>query len=58
MKYLIGDTPIKVIVKTAMDLPLGQGFGMSAAGALSATYALSKTINASTNDAMKASHFA
>ena len=45
--YLIGDNPIKVVVKTKYDLPFGQGFGMSAACALSATYALSKTVNLS-----------
>ena len=36
LKYLFGDNPVKVVVKTKLDLPLGQGFGMSAAGALSA----------------------
>jgi len=56
--YLIGDNPIKVVVKTKYDLPFGQGFGMSAACALSATYALSKTVNLSLSDAMKAAHFA
>ncbi len=58
LRYLIGDNPIKVIVKTKYDLPFGQGFGMSAACALSATYALSKTVNKSLSDAMKAAHFA
>jgi pantoate kinase len=58
LRYLIGDNPIKVIVKTKYDLPFGQGFGMSAACALSATYALSKTVNKSISDAMKAAHFA
>jgi pantoate kinase len=58
IKYLIGENPLKVVVKTYLDLPVGQGFGMSAAGALSSTYALSKTIRCSTIDAMKASHFA
>lgn len=58
LKYLIGENPIRVLVKTRSELPIGQGFGMSAAGALSATYALSKIVGLHTNDAMSASHFA
>jgi len=58
LKYLIGENPIRVVVKTKSELPIGQGFGMSAAGALSATYALSKIAGLNTNEAMKASHFA
>jgi len=58
LKYLVGNNSIKAVVRTKFELPLGQGFGMSAAGALSATYALAKIIGFSTNDAMKASHFA
>jgi len=58
LKYLLGESPIKVVVKTKFELPLGQGFGMSAAGALSATYSLAKILGVSTNDALKASHFA
>lgn len=58
LKYLIGENPIKVVVKTKYELPFGQGFGMSAACAISATYALSKIIDLSFSDAMKASHFA
>ena len=58
LKYMLGDNPIRVIVKTSLDLPTKQGFGMSAAGALSATYALAEVIGVSKNDAMKASHFA
>ena len=57
-RYMLGDNPLRVVVKTAMDLPIGQGFGMSAASALSATYALAKITNVSKNEAMKASHFA
>ncbi|MCK4366182.1 MAG: hypothetical protein KAW45_09025 [Thermoplasmatales archaeon] len=57
-RYMLGDNPLRVVVKTTMDLPIGQGFGMSAASALSATYALAKITNVSNNEAMKASHFA
>ena len=55
---MIGEKPFKINVKTKNFLPFGQGFGMSAAGALSATYACAKIIGASKNEAMKASHFA
>ena len=58
LKYLLSETPLHVIVKTKQVLPTGQGFGMSAAGALSATYALSKITNISQTDAMKAAHYA
>ena len=58
LRYLIGENPLKVIVKTKYEIPVGQGFGMSAAGALSATYALAKILNISTIDALRASHFA
>lgn len=57
LKHMIGNNPIHVVVKTSLDLPYGQGFGMSAASAVSATYALSKIIGVSKNEAMKASHF-
>jgi pantoate kinase len=57
LKHMISNNPIHVVVKTCLDLPYGQGFGMSAASALSATYALSKIIGVSKNEAMKASHF-
>jgi pantoate kinase len=58
LKYLLGNSPVKVVVKNKNELPVGQGFGMSAAGALSATYALAKILKISSNDALRASHFA
>jgi len=58
LKNMVGEQPVHVLVKTHLELPLGQGFGMSAASAVSATYALAKIINFSYADAMKASHFA
>ena len=57
LKHMIGNNPIRVTVKTTLDLPVRQGFGMSAASALSATYALAKVTGVSKNEAMKASHF-
>lgn len=58
LKYMLGKTPVHVVVKTDIELPLGQGFGISSACALSATYALANIIGVSTTEAMKASHFA
>ena len=58
LRYLVGDSPIKVVVRTKYDLPFGQGFGMSASSAVSATYALAKIIGVSKTEALKASHFA
>jgi pantoate kinase len=56
--YLIGDTPLKVTVNTMLDLPVSQGFGMSAASALSSTLALADLLNLPKEDAIKAAHYA
>jgi pantoate kinase len=58
LKYLLGEEKFKVVVKTNLQLPVGQGFGMSAAGALSATIALAQILEISRTEAMKSSHFA
>lgn len=58
VKRLIEDTPLKIIIKTKLDLPIGQGFGMSGAGALSATTALAKVLKIPKEQAIKTSHFA
>ena len=58
LKHMIGDNPIRVVAKITLDLPVGQGFGMSAACALSTTYALANITDTSKNDAMRASHYA
>jgi len=58
IKYLIGEKPLKLIVRTKLDLPIGQGFGMSAAGALSSSIALAKIVGLSKFDAIKAAHCA
>jgi pantoate kinase len=57
LKSLIGEKKIKIIIKTTLDLPLGQGFGMSAASVVSSSYALSKIMNFSYYEAIKASHY-
>ena len=58
IKYLIGSNKLKVLVKTRLQLPTGQGFGMSGAGALSAALAVSKITGQSREEALKAAHFA
>jgi pantoate kinase len=58
LKYLLRDNPLNVTVKTKTNLPSGQGFGISAASVLSTTMALTKIVNISKEEALKASHFA
>ena len=58
LKYIIGNNPLNVVVKTRLDLPIGQGFGMSAAGALSSCLAICKCLGLSSEDALKAAHIA
>ncbi|UCD14128.1 MAG: hypothetical protein JSW60_01555 [Thermoplasmatales archaeon] len=58
VKHLIGDTPLNVTVNTKLGLPLGQGFGMSGAGALSATTSLAKLLKIPKEHAIKTSHYA
>lgn len=58
VKHLIGNTPVSITINTELQLPIGQGFGMSAAGALSATTALAKILKIPKEEAIKTSHFA
>jgi len=58
IKYLIGKNKLKVLVKTILQLPMGQGFGMSGAGALSAALAVAQITGQSREEAVKAAHFA
>ena len=58
LQYLIGETPVTVLVKTVMDLPVSQGFGMSAGGALSASLALTRLLGLPKTLAIQAAHFA
>ncbi|MDG6228649.1 MAG: pantoate kinase [Candidatus Thermoplasmatota archaeon] len=55
---LIGAQPLKIISKIDNDLPMSQGFGMSAAGVLSTSYALTSCLHLSLEDAVKAAHAA
>jgi len=58
LKYMIGENKLNIAVKTTLDLPMGQGFGMSGAGALSACLAAAKLCGLNSSDALRASHFA
>jgi len=59
VKYLIGKTPLNIVVKIRLELPTGQGFGMSGAGALSTSLALTKIVdNLSSSDALRVAHYA
>ena len=56
IEKLVGE--IGVIIETNLDLPIGQGFGMSGAGSLSATIALAHLLEMPKERAVEASHFA
>lgn len=58
IKQLLGSKAFNVSIDIWLDLPIGQGFGMSAAGTLSSCLALSSLLNISENDAVVASHLA
>ncbi len=58
IKNLIHNTPLHLTVNTTLSLPVGQGLGMSGAGALSATLALARIAQLSRVDALKAAHLA
>lgn len=58
VRHLIGDSPLDITINTELQLPIGQGFGMSGAGALSATTALAKLLKVPKEQAIKTSHFA
>lgn len=55
---LVRDEPIDIIVESFLDLPGGAGFGMSAAGALSTTFALAEILELPPEDAFAAAHLA
>ena len=58
LKPLIGRHPFEVNVETRLDLPQSQGFGMSAAGALSAAYAAAELLEIDKQRAYEAAHLA
>jgi pantoate kinase len=58
IRRMIGREKVKVTVETALQLPQSQGFGMSAAGALSASIALADLLGRTRHEAFEAAHVA
>jgi len=58
VRALVGERNLRVAVDTMLELPLSQGFGMSAAGALSATIALADIFGEGRQRAFEAAHAA
>jgi pantoate kinase len=58
LALLVADEPVHVHVEQRMDLPVSQGFGMSAGGALSAALALVQLLGRSRQEAVWAAHCA
>jgi len=58
VKHLLGKVKSEVRVTTGLDLPVSQGFGMSAAGSLSASIALAELLGQERQRAFEASHMA
>jgi pantoate kinase len=58
IKQLISEKKLHIRINIEIELPISQGFGMSAASTLSASYALAYLLNIPFYDAIKASHYA
>lgn len=58
LRHLLGRDKLKIEVSTNLDLPQSQGFGMSAAGALSASLALAEVLGRKRQEAFEAAHIA
>lgn len=58
LRHLIGKDKKKVTVRTVLQLPQSQGFGMSAAGALSAALATAHILGLERQRAFEAAHMA
>ena len=58
LQYLTGAIPFRIMVDTTLDLPVSQGFGMSAAGALSSAIAMANILHLPRENAVKAAHYA
>ncbi len=56
VQHLIGKHKIHVVARVETQLPPGQGFGMSAAGSLATTMALSHLLHLSRKRAVEAAH--
>lgn len=58
VELLLGKEPLQVTIDQRMDLPVSQGFGMSAAGALSAALAVAQVLGRPRREAVWAAHTA
>lgn len=58
LQYLLGELPLAITIDTTLNLPVSQGFGMSAAGALSSTLAMANLLRFPRDQAVKAAHYA
>ena len=56
VRNLLGDEKLAVSVETRLDLPVSQGFGMSAAGSLSSALALADLTGRDRHSAFEAAH--
>jgi pantoate kinase len=56
VQNLVGRSALRVEVRSQVQLPISQGFGMSAAGALSAAMATAKALRLPKSDALIAAH--
>ncbi|MCI4320431.1 MAG: hypothetical protein L3K23_09955 [Thermoplasmata archaeon] len=55
---LVGDRPVRVVVDLEHELPIGQGFGMSAAGALATALSVGKVLGTPKGAAVAVAHLA
>ena len=58
IRRMIGNEKVKVTVETSLQLPQSQGFGMSAAGALSTSIALADILGRTRQEAFECAHVA
>ena len=58
IRYLMDGAGMDVTVRTTLELPVGQGLGMSGAGALSSCLAVCKIMGLPPEDAIHAAHIA
>jgi len=58
VRNILGDRPLDVTVHNELQLPLAQGFGTSAAGSISAAWALAHLLKLPEKDAYAAAHSA
>lgn len=58
VRQLLKDRPLDVKVRNELQLPVAQGFGTSAAGSLSAAWALAELLDVPHNEAYVAAHVA